>query len=110
MSTFTVLAVIFCWGIQPWAWAALLFCLLMGAFGQFAALKRCRRFGRWLFPALLAILWIAMEFILPHTVNYAQVYALWAMAATIFCFLGAVLGSAVWLLLRAVRRKKQSAE
>lgn len=110
MTTYTVVAFIFGWGIQPWAWAALLFCLLLGALGQYAALKRCRGFGRWLFPALLAVLWLALEFVTPHTVNYAQAYALMTTAAVILCFLGAVLGSAAWLIGKAVRRKAQNAE
>lgn len=110
MTTYTVVAFIFGWGIQPWAWAALLFCLLLGALGQYAALKRCRGFGRWLFPALLAVLWLALDLVASNAVNYAQMFSLIGLGATIFCFLGAALGSAAWLIGRAVRRKAQNVE
>lgn len=110
MGTYVILVLVFCGGLLPWVYIALLFCLLAGVVAQCAALLRCRRFGRWLFPALLAVLWLALDLAASNAVNYAQMFSLIGLGATIFCFLGAALGSAAWLVCKAARRKGQNVE
>lgn len=110
MGTYVILVLVFCGGLLPWVYIALLFCLLAGVVVQCAALLCCRRFGRWLFPALLAVLWLVLDLVASNAVNYAQMFSLLGLGATIFCFLGAALGSALWFVCRAVQRKNKSAE
>lgn len=105
MGTYTVLALLFGGGLLPGAWIALTLCLLIGAGAQYAALKHGKRLGRWLLPALSALLWLVLELVASHTVNYAQLVSLIILAPTLFCLLGAVLGTALFYLGQAVRRR-----
>lgn len=104
MGTYVVLVQVFCGELLPGAYVLLLFCLLAGMAAQYAALKRCRRFGRWLFPVLLALLWLVLDLVASNSVNYTQMFSLIGLGAIIFCFLGAVLGSLLFYLVRAARK------
>lgn len=110
MTAYTVLALLFGWGVQPWVWAVLLAFLLAGAVGQAVALRRCSRFGRWLFPAVLVVLWFLLELIAPHTVNFVQFYALYLLGAVLFCLAGALLGSAAAFVGRRIQLKNSEAK
>ncbi len=112
MGTYIVLAVLFYDGglLLPWVYIALLLCLLIGAAAQYAALKRGKRFGRWLFPALLALLWLVLELTIVCTVNYAQIFSLLALAPTLFCLLGALLGTTLFYLIGAIRTRQKKSE
>lgn len=105
MGTYTVLALLFGGGLLPGAWIALVLCLLTGAGAQYAALKHGKRLVRWLLPALLILLWLVLELVASHTVNYAQLVSLIILAPTLFFLLGAVLGTALFYLGQAVRRR-----
>ncbi len=105
MGTYVVLVLAFGGGLLPGSYIPLLFCLLAGVAVQCAALVCCRRFGRWLFPALLAVLWLVLDLVASNAVNYAQMVSLIGLGATIFCFLGAVLGTALFYLVSALQRK-----
>lgn len=91
------------------AWVVPLLCLLIGAAAQYTALKHGKRLGRWLFPALLTLLWLVLELVMPHTVNYAQLVSLMVLAVALFCLLGAVLGTALFYLIEAVKMRKKKA-
>lgn len=111
MATYTMFSLLFGWGTAPQTWLLLSFFLLLGAVVQFVALKRCRRFGRWLLPTLLLLLWFALELLTPQTVNYTQLIGLEMLAFTLACLLGTILGTALFYLAETVKnRKEKSAE
>lgn len=110
MGTYTVLALFFGGGLLPGARIMLFLCLLIGAAAQYIALKHGKRFGWWLFPALLVLLWLVLELAASCTVNYTQLVSLLVLAPTLFCLLGAVLGTVLFYLIKAIRtRQKKSA-
>ncbi len=95
---------------QLWAKMALVLCAFLGAGIQYAVLYRCKRFGRWLFPLMLAVLWLMLELAGQMTVNFAQFSVLAAIMAVICCSLGAVLGWGICLVRTAVQRKSKAAQ
>lgn len=107
MATYTVFSLFFGGGTTPQTWLPLSFFLLLGVAAQFVALKRCRRFGRWLLPTLLLLLWFALELLTPQTVNYTQLIGLEVLAFTLACLLGTMLGTALFYLAEAVKRRKE---
>ncbi len=102
MTTVTVFVLLFGWGVQLWVWASLLFCLFLGVGLEVLLLYRCKRFGRWLFPAILAAVWLAAEIAGGFTVGYAQLAALYLLAVSVFLLLGAGLGAAGYYIEKRV--------
>jgi len=94
MTTFTVFVLLFGWGVRPWVWASLLFCLFLGAGLEILLLYRCKRFGRWLFPAILAAVWLAAEVAGGFTFGYIQIIVLYLLAVSVVLLLGTGLGAA----------------
>lgn len=94
MTTFTVFVLLFGWGIQPWVWGVLLFCLFLGVGLEVLLLYRCKRFGRWLFPAILAAVWLTAEAAGGFTFGYIQIIVLYLLAISVTLLLGAGLGAA----------------
>ncbi len=98
MTTVTVFVLLFGWGVQPWVWGVLAFCLFLGVGVEILLLDRRKRFGRWLFPAILAALWLAAELTGQFSVNYIQLAALYLLAISAVLLLGAGLGAAGYFI------------
>lgn len=110
MTTYTALCLLsMIWAAQLWVKLALALCVLLGAGVQYVALHRQSRFGRWVFPLVLAALWLILELAGQQVVNYAQLFVLYGLLVVLACLLGAALGTA-WRFLAAQRRRKRPAK
>lgn len=108
MTTFTVLVLLFGWGVQPWVWAAAALFVVVGIAVQAALLFHCASWKKWLFLLGLAVFWIPLEIAGGFSVNYAQVIVLFALGAVLALAFGALLGTVGYAV--GIRGKKNRKE
>ncbi len=107
MATYKAFWLLFSAGAPgPDTWCILSAFVLAGALAQCLVMWRVRGLGCWLLPALLALVWIVMDFTMTQPTQFGKVEV---VSCVIPLFLGTLLGTGLFYLIEAVRaRKKKS--